>query len=154
MINENITPAFMRNVKMEELIRMRDELLELLCSVEQREGFGRWHIPETNDPCESYPDLEYSRISDELAEIMNALADKWRNLVIFTTDEFNTTKNRNTCLFILEEIKKVPKITREELCKRINGQVDGALDYLIEKDCISYRRTKEYDFWKILYDQI
>ena len=154
MINESIRPAFMKNMKMEELIRMRDELFKRLCSVEQREGFGRWQIPETNDPCEAYPDLEYSRISDELAEIMSVLADKWRNLVIFTTDEFNATTNRTTCLFVLEEIKKTPKITREELCESIHGEVDGALDYLIENNHIRYKRTTKYAFWKILDDQI
>ena len=94
MINENDQSAFLKNMKMEELIRMRDDLLKWLYSVEQREGFGRWQIPETSDPWESYPDLVYSCKCGELTGIMNALADKWLNLVIFTTDEYDAAKRQ------------------------------------------------------------
>ena len=154
MENAGSKNAGFRNMKIDELIKLRYCLMERLRVVEQRDDFGSWKLVIVDDPCESYPDLRYTHDSNELSEVVEAIGVKWLNLVCFTTDEFGAAKNRYTCLYVLREIKKKPQITRKELVEKVQGDVDGALDYLIENNNITYKITSKYAFWKVLNDQI
>ena len=142
------------NMRIADLIKRREELLEYIRGYEQRgrlDHFELYYI-EDNDVEESFPDLSYSRACKELAELLRVLSDKSFNLIVLTTEGVDKEKMNDACSRILTGIRKRPKILRAELVDLEDFLTNAMLDYLIENEKVIYKVTKKYAFWKIMED--
>ena len=139
----------LRYQRLEELIRLRNEIYNQIKTYEDSAYFNVW---ELNDEVhEFYPDLSYSNINTRISELSQIIAQKHYNLVLFSEGYADVKKAYGDVIsVIVSKIKKNPKVKEDDLCTIVDKAVlSEALDYMIEKEIIVYKTTKKYGFWKI-----